>query len=297
MRSSPVLKRLLLTATLGVTALTGARAPAPTPFDHVFVIVLENTAYAQAIGNPELPTLTTLARTYGLAAAYTGVAHPSLPNYVAMISGSTFGSASDDTRQRFRGDTLPLQLEHAGRDWRGYFQGLPRPGWDGGAAGDYGKKHNPFMLFAEIAADPARRAKVLGLETLAADLKAGRVPAYTLIVPDVCHDLHGAPHCPPGRALNRAADAFLKTWTDAILASPAWTGRSALVITFDEGEDDVGGGGRIATVVVTRTGPRGVTSRTPYTHYSLLRTLQDAWGLPPLRGAATAAPMTDLFGR
>ncbi|THF87332.1 hypothetical protein E7T09_09350 [Deinococcus sp. KSM4-11] len=288
----PVLTALALAVGLSAQAATSS----PVPFDHVFLIVLENTSYAQAIGNPNLPTLNALARTYGLATTYTGVAHPSLPNYVAMISGSTFGSVSDDPTQRFAGDTLPLQLERAGLDWKGYFQGLPSTGWDGGAAGAYGKKHNPFMLSAEIAGSPARRAKVVSLDPLQGDLTSGHVPAFSLIVPDVCHDLHGAVTCPPGRTLQRAGDRFVKTWTDAILASPAWTGRSAIVITFDEGSDDAGGGGTVATVVVTTSGPRGVKSRVPYNHYSLLRTLEDAWGLPPLRQAAQATPMTDLFG-
>ncbi len=288
--------RILAALTLTMTVGSQAATPPPVAFDHVFLIVLENTSYARAIGNPSLPTLNSLARTYGLATAYTGVAHPSLPNYVALISGSTFDSNSDDTSQRFEGDNLALQLERAGLDWKGYFQGLPSTGWDGGAAGDYGKKHNPFMLSAVIAGDPARRAKVMSLDPLKADLKAGKVPAFVMIVPDVCHDLHGALNCPPGRALQRTGDVFVKTWTDAIMASPAWSGRSAIVITFDEGTDDAGGGGRVATVVVTTRGPRGVKSGLLHNHYSLLRTLEEGWGLPPLREAARASPMTDLFG-
>ncbi len=99
--------------------------PHLSPFSHVFVIVMENTGYAQAIGNPNLPTLNALAQQYGLATNYTGVAHPSLPNYVAMISGSTFGSHSDDTRQSFKGDNLALQLEGTGRAGRATFRACP----------------------------------------------------------------------------------------------------------------------------------------------------------------------------
>lgn len=71
-----------------------------------------------------------------------------------------------------------------------------------------------------------------------------------------------------------------------------------MVITFDEGGggDRAGGGGRVATIVAVPDGPRGVVSLRPYTHYSLLRTLEDGFGLPPLREAAGAAPMSDLFG-
>ncbi|MFH4316774.1 alkaline phosphatase family protein, partial [Acinetobacter baumannii] len=82
------------------------------------MIVLENHSYAQTVGNPNLPTLNRLAKTYGLAANYYGVAHPSLPNYVAMIAGDTFGSRADDPSQRFNGPTLAGQLEAKGLSWR-----------------------------------------------------------------------------------------------------------------------------------------------------------------------------------
>ena len=136
------------------------------------------------------------------------------------------------------------------------------------------------------------------LDALDADLKTGNAPNFALIVPDVCHDLHGALNCLRGPALQRTGDAFLRTWTGKIMASAAWTGRAAIVITFDEAEggDRAGGGGQLSTVVITTAGPRGVSSAQACNHYSLLRTLQDHWGLPPLREAARARPMTDLFG-
>lgn len=287
----------LAAALLGCLLCPSAGATS-TPFSHVFVIVMENTGYSQAIGNPNLPTLNALAQQYGLATNYTGVAHPSLPNYVAMIFGSAFGSHSDDPRQSFKGDNLALQLERAGKSWKGYFQGLPSVGWNGGAAGDYVKKHNPFMLSAEIAASAERRQNVVKLDALDGDLRTGKVPDFALIVPDVCHDMHGALNCFWRPGLQRTGDAFLKTWTDKIMASSAWKGRAAIVITFDEseGSDRTGGGGKLATVVITSTGPRGVKSAQPYNHSSLLRTLEDGWGLPPLREAAKVRPMTDLFG-
>lgn len=280
-------------------APVGAQTRPLRPFSHVFVIVLENTSVNGVLGNPNLPNLNAFARQYGLAANYTGVAHPSLPNYVALLFGSTFGSHSDDPEQRFPGDNLALQLERAGRTWKGYMQGLPRPGWEGSSAGVYAVKHNPFLLSSDVARDPARARNVVGLDQLDTDLRSGHAPDFALIVPDLCHDLHGAPTCWQGSRLERAGDAFVRTWTEKIMTSSAWQGNAALVITFDEGEggDRAGGGGKIATIVVTREGPRGVRSEQPYNHYSLLRTLEDAWGLPPLREAGRATPMTDLFTR
>ncbi|WP_168733515.1 alkaline phosphatase family protein [Deinococcus sp. Arct2-2] len=263
------------------------------------MLVLENTSDKGVIGNPNLPTLNALAQHYGLATNYTGVAHPSLPNYVALLFGSTFGSRSDDPSQRFSGDNLALQLERVGLTWKGYMQGLPRPGWDGPFAGVYAKKHNPLMLSSEIAEDPRRSRNVVPLQGLETDLHAGTVPTFALIVPDLCHDLHGALTCWPGARLEQTGDAFVREWARKIMTSNAWKNHAALIITFDESEgtDRAGGGGNVVTVVVTSDGPQGIRSNRPYNHYSLLRTLEDAWGLPPLREAAHAGAMTDLFGR
>lgn len=288
------LRTMCFTAALLTAGLAQA---APRPFSHVFLMVLENHSLSGVLGNPNLPKLNRLATSYGLATNYTGVAHPSLPNYVALIAGSTFGSRSDDPTQLFDGPSLPQQLTQAGRSWKGYFQGLPQPGFDGPSSGLYAKKHNPFMLMRNLASDPAQAARTVPLEQLGADLAADQVPDLAFIVPDLCHDLHGAARC-RGSALELAGDDFVKAWAGRVMASKAWDADAALVITFDEGSggDPQGGGGRIATIVVRPQGPRGLRSAQAYNHYSLLRTLQDAWGLTPLGEAAKAQPMSDLFG-
>ncbi|SMB79808.1 alkaline phosphatase family protein [Deinococcus hopiensis] len=286
-----------------LSAGTARPAPAPsTTFSHVFVIVLENHSEEAVIGNPALPKLGALARQGALATNDHGVTHPSLPNYVALIAGNDFGSHSDDAGQRFRGRTLPDELEAAGLTWKGYFQSLPSAGFSGAFGGPlwtYVKRHNPFLLFPSIADRPARAARVVPLPQLAQDLRTGQVPNFALIVPDLCHDLHGSLACPGRAALNARADTFVDAWVQAIRASPAWDARAAIVITFDEaeGNDLRGGGGRIPTIVLTKRGPHGVQSAAPYTHYNLLRTLTDGFGLPPLGQSARTAPMTELFFR
>jgi hypothetical protein len=306
------MNRLLpLTAALMLVApaVGAATPPKPGPqpsrsqplksqtLSHVFVIVLENHGLNDTLGNANMPAINRLAQTYGYAANYTGVAHPSLPNYVAMIAGSTMNTRGDDTGQRFVGDSLPLQLSKAGLSWRGYMQSLPRAGSTVPAAGTYGKKHDPFLLSSDLLADPAQVMNVRTLADLGPDLDAGRAPSFSFIVPDVCNDMHGAPECRDRAALDRAGDAFVDSWTKRIMASPSWKAGSVIVVTFDEGGggDPLGGGGRVMTIVATQTGPRGVVSRAAYNHYSLLRTLQEGFGLPLLRGAKTASPMTDLF--
>lgn len=289
--------------TLAILGLTPALAqPAPQPFSHVFVLVLENHGEESIIGNPALPTLNRLAKEGALAANNHGVTHPSLPNYVALIAGSTFGSRSDDPRQTFSGPTLADELEGEGLTWKGYFQSIPHAGYTGASGGPFGvyvKRHNPFLLFPAIAQNPGRAARSVPLSQLAEDLKLGQAPTFALIVPDNCHNMHRNLNCLGQAKLAAHADAFVDQWVGAIRASSAWDDRAAIVITFDEAEggDTRGGGGRIPTVVLTRSGLHGILSDQNYNHYSLLRTLTDAWHLPPLGESRNATPMNDLFFR
>jgi len=291
---------VVLFLTLGVAGAQGASLP---PFDHLFVIVLENRGYDQVMGNPDMPSLNALARRYALAADHHGVAHPSLPNYVALISGDTWGSRSDDPSQRFGEPTLAGQLEAAGLGWKAYMQGLPSAGFQGAFAGPgglYARKHDPFLLFERIANAPARAARVVPLQQLGADLETGHAPAFAFIVPDQCHDMHGTSRCQDAHALDRAGDAFVQHWVQTIMASSAWRGNSAIVVTFDEAPQGVAsvlglGANHVFTLVISREGPRGFTLHAPTDHYALLRTLEEAWGLPLLGRAAHAASMAPLF--
>ncbi len=285
----------------GSSALAAAPQPASREFSRVFVIVLENHGTRAVVGNPRLPRLAALAREGALATNDHGVTHPSLPNYVALIAGTHFGVSSDNSNQKFTGATLPDRLEAAGLTWKGYFQSIPRSGFAGNAGGPfwvYVKRHNPFMLFPSIADNPARAAGSVGLGQLEVDLASGKAPSFALIVPDLCHDLHGNINCLNRSTLFTNADEFVGHWVDIIRKSSAWDDRAAIVITFDESEvaDRSGGGGQIPTIVLTKTGPQGYVSQAPYNHYGLLRTLTDAWNLPPL-GASAAAPMNELFFR
>lgn len=235
--------RPLLWVTPTLLNMAAAQSKTPLPFPHVFVLVLENTSARSVLGNPNLPTLNALARQYGLAMNYTGVAHPSLLNYVALLFGSTLGSRNDDPSQRFSGDNLALQLERAGKTWKGYMQGLPGPGWEGPFAGTYVKKHNPLMLSAEIAGNPRRARNVVPLEHLDADLRAGTAPTFALIVPDLCHDLYGAltaggghgwsrrgtPSCANGRGRSwpRAPGRTMPLWSSPSTRVRVGTGPAA----------------------------------------------------------------------
>ncbi len=232
---------------------------------------------------------------------------------------------------------LGAQLEAKGLAWRGYYESIPAPGSPAVTASDpafdngtrktalYASKHSGFMNFASVQADPRRADKIVGFDKLYADIAQDTLPSFALVVPNQCNEMHGlrGPGVPadcdgsadlPG--LIRRGDAHAGALVRKLIASRAWAsaGNMAIVITFDEGagktrEGCCGvtpgaasnfGGGHIPTIVITNHGPRGVADATPYSHYSLLRTLEDVFGVGPHLGhaaddAAGVVPMTRLF--
>ncbi len=134
-------------------------------------------------------------------------------------------------------------------------EGLPYAGYKGNSADYTAKphsasnalyllKHDPFMMYPDVADNPARAKNVVPLTELKPDLASGKVPQYVWITPDICNDMHGmsGPACPypatgvgPSAQQYRLADAFLRSWVGRIMASPAWTGNSTIFITWDEG--------------------------------------------------------------
>ncbi|AZI42494.1 hypothetical protein EHF33_06800 [Deinococcus psychrotolerans] len=288
-------RSFILLGLLGFSLSSAQVPPTASNSPHIFLLILENHSYGQVIGNPNLPTLNALAKRGALARNYTGVTHPSLPNYVALIAGSTMNMVGDDPAQSFVGATLASQLADQRLTWKGYMQGLPAAGSNVNYAGLYGKKHNPFMLSSDLVKQPKQLANVVPFEQLQTDLQRGQVPNFSLLVPDLCHDLHGDLRCLGRANVERTGDAFVKKWADQIMASSVWKPGAALIITFDEGEDQQGGGGRVATILLTPGGQGGKVSDQPYNHYSLLRSMEDHLGVPPLREAARATPMSDLW--
>ena len=305
---------------LGACGLLAATSPALATtfpqYDHVFLIIEENEGFNQIIGNKFAPILNALAANYGLATNYTGVADPSEPNYVAMLGGDTFGISSDDPYwfpgQSVNAENLMSQLEAAGKTWKGYFQGMPYPGYRGFSYPDksngipdsdtqYVSKHNGIVNFTNMQT-PAEFAHMVPFAQLAKDLAAATVPNFSYIVPDECHDSHGAPPwCVDSSPINSVQqsfliaqmDAFVGDIVNAITSSSTWsTGNNAIVITFDEGAFAKS---QIVTIVITNHGPRGVTDNTSFNHFSLLASLQQTFGLGCLLNSCTANPMTNLF--
>src|SRR5690349_5133623 len=143
------------TVTLAARGLSGGSGGVPV-FSHVVVVVMENKEYDEVVGSPSAPGFAALARRYALLSDYQGVAHPSLPNYLALVSGSTHGISSDCTSCQVDAPNLADSLERVGKTWKTYAEGLPGPGFTGAGSGRYAKKHDPFVYFRDVASKPAR---------------------------------------------------------------------------------------------------------------------------------------------
>jgi len=349
--------------------------------DHVFVIVLENHNSFTSFGsigildNPMAPKITALANTYNFAPNYHGVWHPSLPNYLAMITGDWIGTdvigntdgghlyppgsvvgISDDDSPSVATDygppanaskhrwhvnlpSLAGQLVAAGLDWRAYLQNIPQAGthlanWpgDNNTAKIYAVKHNPFPYVAEVQDDPKQFAKQVPLEQLFSDLGTEHVPALSYIVPDQCRDMHGLsnPLAPCGGASDtddndvKRGDDETSWLVNGIMGSQAWKhGRNVIFIVFDEGNgpltcpydpdkgtataphsllpaaecyDPRNFNDRVVFIAITNYGVKGVRDTRFHSHFSLLKTIEAAFGLPYLGHAAdhttnTLAPL------
>ena len=277
------------TATPASTSAPAAGREGVPAFGHVFVVVMENLGAPGALAVPQIAALT--AR-YQWTTNWYAVAHPSLPNYLGLVSGSTWGVSSDCTSCIQRGPTLASQLDAAGISWGAYFGGMPSACFLGPESpdGSYAQKHDPFAYFADLRSSAAACGHLEPLGALGPLLggPASAVPRFVWVTPTMCDSGHD---CSPA-----TAGAWLRALVGQVTTSAAWRSGGLLVVTWDEGDKDSGvdpatgalgsaGGGAVLTVVATPGGPAGRRLSGPFSHYSLLRTLEDAFGLP-LLGAA-----------
>jgi phosphatidylinositol-3-phosphatase len=292
------------TTSLALLTLLGNVHAAPNPIDHAYVIILENHSIGRILGNAQMPKLNALAQKYTLATNYYGITHPSMPNYIAMIAGDTYGIRDNNSQRVLTTANLADQLEGAGKTWKAYMQSIPEAGSNADFTlpdGKYAKKHNPFMLFKQIQENPARAKNVVPLEQLYSDLN-NTAPNLAFIVPDQCSDMHGAPNCNRPALLQKKADDLVGNIVGKIMKSTQWTKNSVIIITFDEDEmstreipSSLHQGGKVLTVVISGSSKGHITSNTLFNHYSLLRGLEEGFGLPLLGNAAQATSLNALF--
>ena len=278
---------------------TATPSPTPTPlptatpvplvpeFEHIVTIVLENKEFGTVIGNSRMPYFNQLAKSYTLLTQHYAVTHPSLPNYLALISGDTFGLDFTCTTCLYDAVTLPDLIEASGRTWKTYQEDMPSACFEGSDYGPYAMKHNPFIYFESIRLNEERCAQsVVPFTQLSADIAANDLPSYMFITPNLCNDAHdcGLP----------VADQWLEALMLVLQPALEAGGKPYLIIlTWDEGQGDHSccglpekAGGRIATILISPQVKAGFEDETPYTHYSVLKTIAESWHLEYLGHAA-----------
>lgn len=287
----PALTPTPLPTATAMASSTPAQTPALSvpEFEHIVIIVFENWPSDTSLEDPLMPVFNQYAQEYTLLTQYYGVTHPSLPNYLALISGETFGVTENCTDCFFNAQTLPDLIEASGRTWRTYQEDMPEPCYVD-STDSYAQKHNPFVYFDAIRLNKLRCNKaVVSLDALQMDVKEDQLPNFIFITPNICNDAHDC-------TLD-VADKWLKSQLDFLVpALGGADGNYLLSLMFEEGDDNAGccglpednAGGRIPVVLVSPHVKNNYKDDTPYSHYSLLRTISDSWGLPYLGHAADA---------
>lgn len=263
----------------------------PPALDHVVIIVDENKPEGSIIGSQSDPYISKLADTYAVADNYYGVTHPSLPNYLALTSGTTNGISSDcnppSSTCEVPSTNIADRLEQAGKTWKEYANSMPLA-CDAENSGNYAVKHNPFMYYPDISTNKNRcQSHVVPYSQFSKDLATTTtLPNYSFITPNLCDDMHDCSV--------QSGDQWLAQQVPAILHSPAFTQQhSLLVITWDEANRF---NNKVAAIFAGPAAKTHYTSNNYYSHYSLLHTIEWAWGLKPLTvNDATAPIMNDML--
>ena len=241
------------------------------------IVVEENHSYDSIVGNQSAPYLARLASAGTLFTNSFAVTHPSQPNYLALFSGSTQGVSGDNCPNSYAADNLGHQLRAAGYSFAGYAEDLPGVGAMTCSAGSYARKHAPWTDFTDLPA-------IVGQPFSAFPTDFTQLPTVSFVIPNLDNDMHDG------------SVAQGDSWLQSRLGSfAAWAGthRGLLIVTWDE--DDFTNRNQVVTIAVGSGVARGRDAQA-ITHYSVLRTLEDAFGLGPLGAAAQAVPITALGG-
>lgn len=277
----------LLAGTLGRYHATQTHVP---HLRNVAVLFLENHGYSQIIGSPQAPYLNNLANRSALATNYYAIGHPSLPNYLALTTGSTQGVTSDCNSCENTAPSLPGQLEAAHISWRAYFQSIPAPGFAGNGVGSYSKHYNPFAYSEQVGEGAIAQSHLVDFRSLRHDLSRRSLPRFSWITPNLLNDGHNASI--------HASDRFAARLVPRIVHALGPDG--VLFVTWDEAQGVTGpAGGRVALIATGPGARRHVRTDGPADHYSLLATLEGGLGLTRLGHAATASvsPLVSLLER
>ncbi|KAI7850904.1 phosphoesterase family-domain-containing protein [Circinella umbellata] len=255
-------------------------------FDRVVIIIFENKDFETAMKNKYLKSLPSKHNGV-LLTNYRGTSHPSQPNYIAMISGSTDGTDEDDESNIDRKTIVDL-LESKDITWKSYQEDYP-----GGCnkemdIDNYARKHNPFISFKNIQKDKKRCANIVNAKELDNDIENNKVPQYVFYTPDINNDAHDK---------NMAFGArWLKKFLEPRIKKPAFSENTMFVITFDE-DDSNTKKNHVYTALIGpnwKNAPKTKKDKAQYDHYSLLRTIEDNWDLGDLDKKDKKAKPFDL---
>jgi phosphatidylinositol-3-phosphatase len=273
------------------------------PIKHVIVLVMENKEYDSVIASPGAPYENTLTSNYSLAANYYAVSHPSLPNYLALVAGDTFGVDSDclpsDCPLPYSITSIATLLDAHHLSWREYAESMPANCSQTSSPSDvYDPEHDPFVYFSDITGNygvgstsPYCNSHVVSMDQFWTDSITSKLPAFSMITPNICDDAHSC--------TLSAGDEWLSYLVPLIMHSPSFSS-TALFITYDEGISGEGfglnEGGHVVCLLVSPFAKPGYVSNVQYSHYSLLATIEAIFNLGNLgRNDATANVMSDLF--
>jgi hypothetical protein len=268
---------MLIILLYGFSSLGDAKSRLPE-FKKVMIVVLENTDFDRAMKEP---VFVQFAKRGALLEDYRAVTHPSQPNYFAIVSGKTFVTSNNDVdlNESHLGDLL----EKRGLSWKTYAEGYPGNCFLGSREGLYERKHNPFISFTNVNKNPKRCAQVVSSTVLDEDVKAGKLPNFSLYIPDGINSGHD-------KGVTFAANWF-KSRFEPLMNNPYFMHEMLLVVTFDEGS--YRGNNRVYTAFVGHAVKRGAVSSATYNHYSLLHTLEKSFRLGSLDREDKAAKVID----
>ena len=249
--------------------------------------MFENKQYSQIIGSPNAPYINSVANKCGLATNFYAEAHPSLPNYIAMTSGSTQG-ITDDSGPSSHPLSVPSIFSQLGAGWKSLQEDMPSNCYLSNS-GNYAVRHNPAVYYTNIRQQCKNQNA-----RLTYPLRLGA--RFTFVTPNLCNDMHSCPSQSDAATETKTGDTWLSTFLPKLLSSSQYTaGNTVIFITWDE--DDYHSSQHIPTIVIAPTVRRGTRSRARFNHYSMLRTTEELLGLRRRLGdAASAASMRLAFG-
>ena len=287
----PVKKPLISKTNPNPTNLHKGSVITTNTLKHIFLIVDENQPYTNIVNNPNAPYLNLLIKQYSSATNYHAVAHPSLPNYLALTSGSTDGTSTDcnppSAGCEVGVNNIADLIKNSGRTWKEYAESMPSACYTYNAL-PYATKHNPFIYYKDIIDNQTRCSKnVVPFSQLQTDLSSiNTTPNYAFITPNLCNDMHSC--------LISVGDNWLSKVVPMILNSKAFTTQpSVLFITWDEGYAT---NNHVLALLIGNSVKNDYQSTVYYSHYSILHTIEVAWGLPTLTtNDKQATVMSEFF--